>query len=390
MTKNLVYIFSFVIALGSLADLLANGLVEVLAIIIGVSIVFQKKYIESIYKYLYKAIPLFMILFILFFAGINYGFSSSEIHDFNFKFLLAILIYIVFSAFFEQDNSNISKSLLFFGFGTALLGFLYFFNLIDDGFEIRNERLLFLGENPNSLSVRISLGVLVFVWYILNKSLKRGILFYLILLTSLPLMFSLIIASGSKGSFLLCIASVILLVLISDNISKKNKIFTVFLLFFGFLLIYDFLISSNLYNRFVNSTLTTGRSDIWQESLEIFLIKPFGVGESGYLNEIKIRFGESIDTHNLFIYLLVTGGFLSFLLFVYFYFALLRKSLSTFKLNRDPFFFILWISIFFIINKTGGVLSYLVMWYFLSMINSQKDSLLKPKIQLKKQQNDDK
>ncbi|CAM3389134.1 O-antigen ligase family protein [Aequorivita lipolytica] len=371
MTRYLVFFFSFILALGNLTDLFLSGIVEILAVLIGTLIIFQKKHITSILKYSKQAFPLFLILLILFIANLFYGYTNNEYSEFNFKFFLIILIYILFSVFFENDPKAITSSLFFFSAGTAVLAILYFFNLLGSGIEVRNDRLLFLGENPNSLSVRVSLGVIVFIWLALNNKLHSSLLKKIFLLIPVPLMMAMIIASGSKGSFLLCVFSVLLLLLISNNLSKKTKIFSFVIVVLIFVLSYDVLLKSNLYERFLNSTLTTGRSDIWKQALGIFYDNPFGVGEGGYFKEIRLRTGESIDTHNLFIYLLVSGGFISFFLFSFFYFKLLKKSIQAFKTNREPIFFIIWISMFFIMSKTGGVLSYLIMWFFLTMINAQ-------------------
>lgn len=74
-----------------------------------------------------------------------------------------------------------------------------------------------------------------------------------------------------------------------------------------------------MYERFNNSDLDGGRLAIWANNLEIFYNNPLGVGEIGYTLESFEHFGMTSDTHNLFLYMLVTGGFIVFILFIFFY-----------------------------------------------------------------------
>jgi len=373
MARNLVIFFSFILALGNLVDLFGAGILEILAIIVGFLIIIERKNQKNILKYGKQAFPLFIILVILFFANVFYGYTGIDDQFLNLKFLLAIVIYILLSAFFENDKKGMLLSLLLFSIGTAILSILYFFDLLQGGLELRKDRLIFLGENPNSLSIRISLGVFLLIWMSL-KNIFNSIFKRILLLIPVPFMIALIVASGSKGSFVLCILSVLMLIFISKNISKKYKYIFISFLFIFLVFSLDFLLKSNLYERFAESELTTGRLDIWKEAMDIFYSNPFGVGENGYKQEIKFRIGESLDTHNVFIYLLVTGGLISLVLFIYFYLKILQKSIISYKISREPVFIIIWISMFIIMSKTGGVLTYLIMWYFLAVINSYKVS----------------
>ncbi|PRP66923.1 O-antigen ligase family protein [Nonlabens agnitus] len=372
MTKFCVFLLSLILALGNLTDLLVSYLLEVIMVLVSFIILFQKKYHPSILIHCKQALPLFLILFILFVASVSYGAIVNEsVSLFNVNFFLVILIYIILSAFFNINKDAIPLSLIFFSVGTAILSFLYFFDILATGLEVRNDRLLFLGENPNSLSVRIALGVVIFIWVTWRNILEYNRFKRFCFLIPVPFMIALIIASGSKGSFLLCIISIVILLIVSKNISSKTKIITFLILPIVLIPFYKLFIESSLYDRFLNSSLTTGRSEIWEQALNIFYENPLGVGEGGYFREIREATGDSIDTHNLFIYLLATGGFISFILFVFFYYKLLVKAYLSFKNSSEPIFLIIWISMFFVMNKTGGVISYLVMWFFLAMINSR-------------------
>src|SRR5690606_8278445 len=104
---------------------------------------------------------------------------------------------VFLSTFFSIYPQYVQISLISFGIGAGFLSILFgigFFGA--DAYEIRNDRLNLLGENPNSLSVRISLGVLFLVWGSLENGLKLSKFYRFLLLVPIPFMFNLILLSG--------------------------------------------------------------------------------------------------------------------------------------------------------------------------------------------------
>ncbi|AZB28241.1 O-antigen ligase family protein [Chryseobacterium balustinum] len=257
-----------------------------------------------------------------------------------------------------------------FGIGMGILSILFAFNILGaSSFDIRNDRLFFLGENPNSLSVRTSLGILFLVMGVIENGLRLPKFFRFLLAVPIPFMFNLLLASGSKGSFILCILSVVIYILLLKNISKRVKRFVIFSALIISTFVFNIFLNSALYNRFLDANITSGRSDIWESAYDIFVNNPFGVGEIGYKVEINIRQGKIIDTHNLFIYLAVTGGLFALIIFMYFLAVLLIKNIKQYKREKNIIYLIIFFSMVFIMSKTGGVLLYLIMWYFLACIN---------------------
>lgn len=370
MLRILIIIFSILLSLGLFSEkyfpYLKEGVIGVLFIYILVSV---KNF--TVFKANIKnAFPLFLIFFILLIIGALKPYHLDGESAFNLKFLASILFYIFLSTFFSIYPNLIQTSLVSFGIGAGLLCLLFTFNILgESAYEIRNDRLILLGENPNSLSIRISLGVLFLVWAALENGLKLSKFKRFLLLLPIPFMFNLIIISGSKGSFLLCVGSLSLYVFLLKNVSIKLKRFVLFfasvIVFFAISIFFE----SALYTRFIESELTSGRSDIWNTALDISSDNIFGVGEVGYKIEIFNSIGKIIDTHNLFIYLLVTGGVLSLLLFLFFLYVLFVRLLRSYVIDRNIINLLIFFSMLFVMSKTGGVLSYLIMWYFLACVN---------------------
>lgn len=378
MARVLIIILSLLLASGLFADKFLPYLKELTIALVVLHTFFSVNFSKILLPKIRSGVPLFSILIILLLLGLFKVYYIEEGSVFNVKFLLSIFLFVFLSAFFEDNKDLIHNSYLYFGVGAAILTMGYYTGLFgDEVYEIRNDRLILLGENPNSLSVRISLGVLFLIAAVIENSLKLSRVIRIALIVPIPFMFGLIVASGSKGSFILCLGSIFIYILFMKNISKrtKNMIKLISLLALIPLLIY--LADSSLIERFYSaSSITSGRGEIWKAAIDIFSINPFGVGEIGYKVEIERMLGRVIDTHNLFIYLLVTGGFVSLILFIYYLLNLLKLNIHNYKLAKNIMPLIIFFSMIFVMGKTGGVLTYLVMWYFLATINIKFNSII--------------
>lgn len=339
--------------------------------ILFVYVLVKKENYSELKEKIKDAFPLIfiLILFIVLGAFLPYYLDGESV--INLKFLIAILFFVILSTFFSTNPQLVQISLIMFGIGAGLLSIFFSFGILGEStYEIRNDRLFLLGENPNSLSVRVSLGVLFLISGTIENGFKISKIKRILLLVPVPFMFNLILASGSKGSFLLCISSVAIYLLFLKNVSKWVKTFIIFVSIIIFFIALSFFFQSTLYDRFLNSDLTTGRSDIWEKALGIFFDNPMGVGEVGYKIEIYRRIGNIIDTHNLFLYLLVTGGFLSLFAFLYFLYRMFLGNFRKYKNEKNIVNLVIFFSMIFVMSKTGGVLTYLIMWYFFACINN--------------------
>lgn len=373
MIRILVILISLLLSLGLFADKYLPFIKEITLVGLFLYVLFTPSYYPILRDKIKEAIPLFVIFLILLFLGAFLPYYIQEDSAINIKFLVAIIFFVIFSTFFSIHPKYIQTSLVAFGIGAGILSVLFTLGIFgESAYEIRNDRLILLGENPNSLSVRIGLGILFLAWGAVENGLKLSKFYPFLLLLPIPFMYNLILASGSKGSFLLCVGSVALYILLLKNVSKTTKSIIVFFAFIILSFALIFFVESTLYERLLGSSLTSGRSDIWNVALQIFTDHPLGVGEGGYKQEIYKRIGIFIDAHNLFIYLLVTGGFLALLLFVYFLYNIFIKNIRQYKTNKNIIYLLIFFSMIFVMGKTGGVLTYLILWYFLACINGSQ------------------
>ena len=371
MLRILIIFLSLLLSLGLFAEKYFPFVKESIISILFVYVLVKKENYSELKEKIKDAFPLIfiLILFIVLGAFLPYYLDGESV--INLKFLIAILFFVILSTFFSTNPQLVQISLIMFGIGAGLLSIFFSFGILGEStYEIRNDRLFLLGENPNSLSVRVSLGILFLISGTIENGLKISKIKRILLLVPVPFMFNLILASGSKGSFLLCISSVAIYLLFLKNVSRWVKTFIIFVSIIIFFIALSFFFQSTLYDRFLNSDLTTGRSDIWEKALGIFFDNPMGVGEVGYKIEIYRRIGKIIDTHNLFLYLLVTGGFLSLFAFLYFLYRMFLGTFRKYKNEKNIVNLVIFFSMIFVMSKTGGVLTYLIMWYFFACINN--------------------
>lgn len=317
---------------------------------------------------------LLSLIFILFIFGqvIN-GYSVLIKPLINYKFLLCILFFLILSKFFSKNPKAIHYSMIAFSVSCFIFSVVVLF-LKPDLYQIIKGQLIVLEENPNSTSSRLVIAVIYIIYFIIKNPLKWKWVRFLGMLT-LPSLVYMIILSGSRGSLLSLILGAYIILILS-NIGKSKKI--ILNVIFGIISIYLFKIilsSENLGLRWEKALEgdTAGRTDIWSTVIEIAYNNPLGVGETGYVEKMNNLYGYYIDTHNLFLYVLVCGGYISLFLFLILWIRVLLNSLHSYFYNKDVLPIVMLIMILFLASKTGGVITFLLFWFILALIKSYQE-----------------
>ncbi|MGP5101664.1 O-antigen ligase family protein [Psychrobacter celer] len=242
-------------------------------------------------------------------------------------------------------------------------------------YQIHKGQLIVLDENPNSTSSRLVIAVTYVLYFIMRNPFNLGQLRFFGLLL-LPSLVSMIVLSGSRGSLLSMLLGAYVIFLLTD-IGKIKKI-VLTLIFFGFslYLFKKILVSEELGSRWEAALDgdTAGRTDVWSAVIDISYNNPLGVGETGYIEKINNLFGYHIDTHNLFLYVLVCGGYISLFLFSILWIRVLIKSLRVYLYSKDILPMVMFVSILFLVSKTGGVITFLLFWFVFALINGYQKS----------------
>lgn len=364
----LIVLFSFFLGFGKFDPFGTGGLFfDLITLFLMITIAFYTDVLKEIGLYKKILMALCSIVMLFFITGLLYGYAYVDVNLFNFKFLSAIIIFWFLSYVFKKNPKLCLYSIILFSLSCSLIAILYNFSFLNSVSEIRNGRLYIFEENPNSISSRMAIAFVVLTYIIIENPLNLK--FYRFFLgLALPSLFLFVVETGSRGSFMALFLGVGLIVFFS-NVNKYIKFFLGIVSAFLLKKIFDFIQTTSLFDRLNADDFSGGREEIWTNALGIFYDFPWGVGEGGYITEMTIRFSSQHDTHNLFIYLLVCGGWISLLLFLFFLKELFQKVLINLK-NGNSLLLIIFVFLVFLASKTGGVITYLIMWYFFAVINS--------------------
>ena len=334
--KILLIIFSILLAFGKIDPIFSVDssikTIDIVFIIFCGSFFLLKfnEFMKSIFSINFLIL---LSIFILFsFAQIMNGYAELIKPLFNFKFLMCGLFFVLLNQYLKNNCLMVHYLLLVFSLSCFLYSLLVLF-VSPDLYQIIKGQMVVLDENPNSTSSRLAISTLYIIYFLLQNPLKWTSKRFLLLI-SLPTLLSMIIMSGSRGS-LLAILIGSYLIFIFSNIGKLKKIILTVISFIGSVFLFNYLFNSDDLSGRWEKALdgdTAGRTDIWESVLKIVIKNPLGVGETGYVENIINLSGVYIDTHNLFLYILVCGGYLSFLIFLIFLIFIFRNCYC-FRIN---------------------------------------------------------
>lgn len=369
-------LFNFILAFGTFDPVFGENslfsLIELLAFIVTLGC-FLGYFNIIVHRFSKNAVYLFLLLFSLFLSSVMYGYSEYPKAIFNFKLLICIVLYIALAFIYKNNPRFVHYSLVSYSLGVFVFAILLQ-TIYVNAIEMDKGRLIIFGENPNSTSARFSIAVVFLFYFAIQNPFNISFYRYISLLLSLPIML-LVLQSGSRGSLISMIIGCIAIIYIS-NIKKMYKtIYTVLIVIavpFILAIIADTgSIQDRLIDSFVEGDLA-GRDVLWLATLDIinnnFII---GVGERGYFSEMQRLVGGYRDAHNLFLYLLASGGIIAFCFFMLFYKNLIIQAYCVFK-EGDVLPLILLVNMTIIAVKTGGVLTYTMLWVVFAMISSYR------------------
>lgn len=318
------------------------------------------------------ATPLWCFAFVFTISTI---WSQDNLENFPFLLIAKLIIDILLSVFLFKHLVRypqlISFSLMTFAISCAIISSLYVSGALDDYIDISSGRVMFFGENPNSTSSRIALGAIVLVYYVFVNPLGWKKTRFLLSFLLVPMLL-MIASSGSRGSIIILVICVFLIILFGEY-SKNARyigisIMSILLLAF-YALFLKYASELSVIERFLDIAEgnDAGRGELKHYAWEIFISNPvFGYGDSGFMREMYLRFNEDRTVHNLYYYILATSGLLGAIPFFYFLGYLAVKSYRIARRRILPI--VLVVFVLLLVDKTGGVLTYSLVWYLFAIV----------------------
>lgn len=370
LNNILAYLLSAVLALGTINPFALNTFQDEPSESIFLSlfsVLFMLVTFISYHKSLWNSInsrivcSALILIGTIFMADIFYGVSTFSFY-FYLKFLVVIIVFFSFILYFKKNPQMIVPCLLVFSVSCAILIFFALTTGLGGYAETYKGRLFLYGENPNSTSSRMSMALLFFSYLLFSKQYK--LIWRLLFGVCILILFLYIIRSGSRGSFLVTLLGVALIFLSSRGGFGNKTIFVII----GISIIAWFLpnLMNNedvaLFERMEELQGHTSREDLMKQAFTIFMDNPIiGVGSNGYGEEKALRGFDHRDSHNIVTTILAMGGIVSFLAFAVLLLVLIKPTIRIRHNSITPL--VLFLSMFLISMKTGGVITFVLMWY---------------------------
>jgi hypothetical protein len=314
----------------------------------------------------YKKNPLTIInLFIIYFLFEIIGLYQNSLLQFNIENLyLVILGFCTIEILIINQFLNKNINLEYLLYSALILCFLsssYFFfsNFIDHTYyslhdifrvkirsyhDINLDKKFFLESTiPRSTGISRTFGLInifIFVYLVFVNKKNNYLLYFISIIYT-----SLIWLLQSRGSILIFLTIIILIIYLSKKINLKKKILIVFCLLFLPIILSEtiFVLGKNFNSITINKNLqnelsknrvlsdysTSGRIEIWNESLKLFEEgKIFGYGPQGdrfiFKNsEVKDKFYN--NSSNALIYSFLSGGYAGALVMLLIYLNIIFK-----------------------------------------------------------------
>lgn len=319
----------------------------------------HKKSGERILRNMTGTLFVMVVTFAL--ADIIYDFSAVN-WFFVFKLAFAIFTYYTLGRHFANNPKDLEVCLLIFAI-TCTFVIVSSFTFLSDIVSFSKGRMSIYGENPNSTSSRMSVAIFAFM-YFFNKKDVRWV-YKIGMLGCIVLLLVYIIMSGSRGSFLFTLGGIALFVLLTG----KRKGRTVIAAVFGLLLVeysvnhYLDMEEVSMFDRLSElGESGDSRSQLMKYALQIYEDYPIiGVGSNGYLSEKLLRGMDGRDSHNIITTIMAMGGTVALICFLKFLYINLSILIKRIQQKLLPL--VMFLSMFFISMKTGGVITFMLMWY---------------------------
>ena len=320
----------------------------------------------NIKKFKKYYIPLFCLLSFFVFSSVI--FDITTVGNFLMKYIklfVAFTGFYVFTIYFYVYPNVLRTTSLLFAFTCGIISLSFFSGLLEGFYFISNGRLWMFGENPNTYSFILGLGVLMLTREIFGDSKLgyKGLCCVFVLS-----LICLIFLSGSRGT--LVFLGLSLMLILYDYLKKHLfvSIFIIAIIVFAIL----FFISQNqeeivVFERFLDLQGGDSREDLIKNALSLFYDNPlYGYGLNGYEYMKAMVFYDMRDSHNMFVSILAVSGLFGFSAITTF---LLRVSMLLKKIvKKNKYVLSLFVYTFLISMKTGGIITYSMMWFIYAVI----------------------
>lgn len=332
--------------------------------------------INSLKQLLYPSFWVWTWISLVSFA---YALFYSIDYSFNYTLLSCILSFWLISNDLRRYQ-NLNLNLLYIiVFNGLLLSFLSFFDVGVDIGHMGRESLL--GNNSNIIGLSCVISILIILFFVVeNPSKLKKYRFFLLFF--LPFLLQTIAKTGSKGAIVtLATGFLAYLYFLKKPLNYKLPIVIVGLigLLYGGLYMLQNEVLAERVQGLIETGDTTGRAVRWEFAFDTFINNMIvGVGENGLQHLARVIFGN-YDPHNVYLYVLATGGLLAGIPLAIFLYRLYKNANMKRKLYGTSLPLVLLIVMLLFWFKAGGGLNSKLVWSYFALISYQPYLFIKNK-----------
>lgn len=247
-------------------------------------------------------------------------------------------------------------------------------------YDIGHVRLTFFGTNSNKMAMFYTYAIAASLLYIeegwiwhISKKIR-----YIIAGIMIVLLCYGTALTGSRGAFYVIVAMMTYYVALYQKSGSwaTKLITTIIAAVFAYYLI-DVMTNVDVFARRMEMT-TEGqhgeRDVLLSAALNVFEENPFGVGLNRVYDYMQMYMGDSKTPHNLFAYMIASGGFIGFSLFVSIIWKIVKYAFINARANRLLMPILLLIIVLLDFNKNGGALSFSMNYCALALALSMSNN----------------
>lgn len=317
-------------------------------------------------------IPLVLYMLIEFFSSLFYMEYASTVGEaINLKLLQMFFLLILISNHILRRPEilmRIFDSFILSVLLMALLSYLGFGVGLD--YQEGVSRLSLFGENPNMIGMKATFAFLIVIYRIISLDGKTSTkALYCVVL--IPLIY-LLISTASRGALVSVFLGLFVLIFFQKS-KVTSKILFAFLGVLFSVGLFNYVLSTNeKFKKRIEATIEegdTGRNELWDAAFDIIEDHIFiGVGKAGALPIMGKYSGRAMDTHNVFLYVLVTSGIVGFTFFITYIFRLIFALYKKFKQDNNILYLVLFVILVFNMSKAGGFINKTFLWFFFAIL----------------------
>lgn len=317
--------------------------------------------------YLYKNLlyPLVLFILVILVSSVLH-LNHLSVQIFNISIIQNIVLFFLLLIHERKDPGVLEKSLYAFALGTVLLSIFYLFGI---GVEYEYGRLTLFGDDQNYIGLRMGIASIILINFVFISG-SRLYWRRLFLTIPIPVLLTVMINSGSRLAFISYVLMMFVLIAFyfMTNPGKRKVVALIYGGLFIFVLMPLFLSNTMLMDRLFAAEQgdLSGRDYIWDTYLyKIWQSPVIGYGFSGFMEIGKNTFGGYMSSHNVILEVLLYGGLIALIAYVWFIYRVLYYGFRRYLSEK------VYIGLILMISYIGSVLSMQVlvtklMWFILA------------------------